>query len=86
MMGKAFGNRECSELYLGVNAEYVALHLVHGVQAVGHGAQVEPLENHLVLGQSPWEKQQHRVGIAPPAHLLSWLCLQHRETSTWASS
>lgn len=68
-MWQSFGNREsgseCRELYLGVNAENVALHLVHGVQPVGHRAQVEPLENHLVLGQSPWEKQQHRVGKTP---------------------
>lgn len=34
----------------------MALHLVHGVQAVRDRSQVESLENHLVLGESSWEK------------------------------
>jgi hypothetical protein len=40
-----------ARLYLGVNAEDVTLHFVHGVQAVGHRTQVQPLEHHLILGQ-----------------------------------
>lgn len=43
---------EASEpFYLGVDTEYVALYFVHGVEAVGHGAQMQPFENHLILGK-----------------------------------
>lgn len=42
--------------YLCVNAEYVALNFIHGVQAVGYSAQVEPFENHLILGEGSWNK------------------------------
>lgn len=38
--------------YLGINTKNVALHFIHGVKAIGHGAQVQPFENHLVLGES----------------------------------
>lgn len=70
----AQGARECSWLYLGVNAEYVALHLIHGVQAVRHRSQVEPLENHLVLGESPWENSTMDWEQQPPAQHTSCPC------------
>lgn len=38
--------------YLCIGLDYVALYLIHRVYAVGHGAQVQPLENHFVLCQS----------------------------------
>lgn len=47
-----FKESEKGKHYLGVDAEDVALHFVHRVEAVRHSAQMEPLENHLVLGES----------------------------------
>lgn len=38
--------------YLRIGLDYVALYFIHGVSAVGHGAQVQPLENHFILRQS----------------------------------
>lgn len=38
--------------YLCIGLDDVALYFIHGVSAVGHGAQVQPLENHFVLRQS----------------------------------
>lgn len=50
-----WGNQN-REHYLGVNAEDVALDFVHGVETIGHGAQMEPFEHHLILGKSSWNK------------------------------
>jgi len=47
--------------YLGVGLGDVALDLVHGVRPVGHGPQVEALEEHLVLGQRAWRCVQIRI-------------------------
>lgn len=38
--------------YLCIGLDYVALYFIHGVSAVGHSAQVQPLENHFILRQS----------------------------------
>lgn len=42
-----------ARLYLGVNTEDVTLYFIHGVKAIGHRAQVQPFEHHLILGQGP---------------------------------
>ena len=55
--------------YLGINTKNVALYFIHGVEAVGHGAQMEPFENHLVLGESSCNTRQ----MSDPAHLLGLL-------------
>lgn len=39
--------------YLCVSTEDMALHFVHGVHPVRHGAEMEPPEHHLILSQSP---------------------------------
>lgn len=39
--------------YLCIGLDYVALYFIHGVGAIGHGAQVQPLENHFILRKSP---------------------------------
>lgn len=39
--------------YLRVSTEDMALHFVHGVHPVRHGAEMEPPEHHLILSQSP---------------------------------
>ena len=44
-----YGNRR---LYLGVNTKNVALNFIHGVEAIGYSAEMEPFENHLILGKS----------------------------------
>jgi hypothetical protein len=36
----------------------VTLHFVHGIQAIGHSAQVQPFENHLILRQSSYNTRQ----------------------------
>lgn len=38
--------------YLCVGLDYVALYLIHGVGAVRYCSQVQPLEDHFILGQS----------------------------------
>lgn len=47
-----FGYRN-RRLYLGVNTKNVALNFIHGVEAIGYSAEMEPFENHLILGKSP---------------------------------
>lgn len=61
-----------ARLYLGVNTEDVALYFVHGVEAVGHGAQVQPLEHHLVLGQGPWNTRAISIPSAPRVSATCW--------------
>lgn len=49
--------------YLRVGAEHMALDFIHGVHPVRHGAEVEPPEHHLILGQSSWMKRGRQVEI-----------------------
>lgn len=43
--------------YLCVSTENMALHFIHGVHPVCHGAEMEPPEHHLILSQSPWRRR-----------------------------
>lgn len=43
--------------YLCVSTEDMALHLIHWVHPVCHGAQMEPPEHHFILSQSPWRRR-----------------------------
>lgn len=40
--------------YLCVSTENMALHFIHRVHPVRHGAEMEPPEHHFILSQSPW--------------------------------
>lgn len=76
--------------YLCVSTEDMALHFVHGVHPVRHGAEVEPPEHHLILSQSPWrwrgKKRYKTTETLSVSHKnsLFWKVIEHRLFHTFS--